>query len=543
MFGLLLALVLPLLVATPPTVRTGECFVLAPLEGAATVAGGKECDRRTLPASTFKIPHALIALQTGVLTESTVMSWDGAKKDFPSWECDHYLESAIKSSVVWFFQRVAESIGRERELQHLKAFGYGSQRFAHDVDRFWLNGDLTISPSEQVAFLKKMYSYQLPVDRRHIDTVKAAMTMPPGALSNATGIHAFPLQWPTGTVARLKTGNGTVDGERVSWLLGEIESGGRQYVFASRTRSATRTMDTTAGADLAVRMLNALVPPQSPSADARTILRERVKRLTRDSSWTLVTSVPMTFRTFHPQGMVKIGDRFFISSVEVRNRDAGEGVGHLFQIDKAGHLIADLKLGEGAIYHPGGIDYDGTSIWVPVAEYRPNSRSIVYRVDPETMKATEVFRFADHIGAIVRNVDDHTLHGVSWGSRRFYRWTLGADGKVTNADTPPEKLRTLNTSYYLDYQDCKYVGARRMLCTGVTEMRRTPDASPFRLGGIDLIDLRDGRPVHQVPVLLWTDGGLDMTHNPVWLEPSAAGLRGYFMPEDDTSTLYIYDVQ
>lgn len=81
-----------------------------------------------------------------------------------------------------------------------------------------------------------------------------------------------------------------------------------------------------------------------------------------------------------------------------------------------------------------------------------------------------------------------------------------------------------------------------MLCTGVTEMRRATGASPFRLGGIDLVDLRDGRPLHQVPVLLWTASGLDMTHNPVWLEPSATGLRGYFMPEDDSSTLYIFDV-
>ena len=278
------------------------------------------------------------------------------------------------------------------------------------------------------------------------------------------------------------------------------------------------------------------------AADRRSLLSERVTALTRDSAWTLIASVPIAFRTFHPQGMVKIGEAFFVSSVEVRNRDAGEGTGHLFRIDKTGHLVTDLRLGENAIYHPGGIDYDGQSLWVPVAEYRPDSRSIVYRVDPETMKATVVLRFADHIGAIVHNTDDHTLHGISWGSRRFYRWTLGRDGKVTNGDTPPERLRTLNTSHYLDYQDCKYVGERRMLCTGVTEMRPTPDASPFRLGGLDLVDLRDGRPVHQVPVLLWTAGGLDMTHNPVWLEPTAAGLRGYFMPEDDKSTLYIYDV-
>ena len=41
---------------------------------------------------------------------------------------------------------------------------------------------------------------------------------------------------------------------------------------------------------------------------------------------------------------------------------------------------------------------------------------------------------------------------------------------------------------------------------------------PFRLGGIELVDLRDARPLHQVPVPLWTSGGLDMTHNPVWLQ-------------------------
>jgi len=269
------------------------------------------------------------------------------------------------------------------------------------------------------------------------------------------------------------------------------------------------------------------------TADSRPIVAERVMKLTRTSPWTLAASVPIAFRTFHPQGMVKIGETLFVSSVEVIDRDAGKGVGHLFKIDMAGNLLADLRLGEGAIYHPGGIDYDGHDIWVPVAEYRPDSRSIICRVDPSTMTATEVFRAADHIGAIVHNTDDHTLHGVSWGSRRFYRWTLRGAG------TGP----TLNPSHYVDYQDCKYAGRRRMLCTGVTEIRQTPAAPPFRLGGIDLVALDDGRPLHQVPVLLWTAGGLDMTHNPVWIEASASGLRAYFMPEDDRSTLYIYDVR
>ena len=296
----------------------------------------------------------------------------------------------------------------------------------------------------------------------------------------------------------------------------------------------------------------ALAPGQ---ADRRTI-PDLIQGLTRNSTWKLVTTIPIGFATHHPQGMVKIGDRFFVSSVEIKtrtkrfanpiggyDRDTGEGMGHLFQFDSNGKLLADLRLGEGTIYHPGGIDYDGQDIWVPVAEYRPNSRSIIYRVDPETMTSTEVFRFPDHIGAIAHNTDDHTLHGVSWGSRRFYRWTLGADRTVKHASASPEALRTLNPSHYVDYQDCKYVGRQRMLCTGVTEIRPAPEAPPFRLGGIELIDLSAGRPVHQVPLLLWTPTGLSMTQNPAWFEARGGTVTAYFMPEDDRSTLYVYEAE
>src|SRR5437762_367238 len=158
-------------------------------------------------------------------------------------------------------------------------------------------------------------------------------------------------------------------------------------------------------------------------ADARSTVADRVTKLTRDASWKSVASVPIAFKTHHPQGMVKIGDKFFVSSVEVRtrprrlpqpveghDRDPGEGVGHLFKFDGAGNLLADLRLGEGAMYHPGGLDYDGTHIWVAVAEYRPDSRSIVYRVDPAGMTATEVLRFAVHLGALVRNTGGNTPH-------------------------------------------------------------------------------------------------------------------------------------
>jgi hypothetical protein len=295
----------------------------------------------------------------------------------------------------------------------------------------------------------------------------------------------------------------------------------------------------------------------TPGASTQThpSVADAVMKLSRTSTWTLQRSVPMSFATHHPQGMLKIGDRLFVSSVEVRvptkrsekradgyDRDTGEGVGHLFEATLDGKLVGDEIVGEATVYHPGGIDYDGRYIWMTVAEYRPNSRSIVYRVDPATRKATEIFRFADHLGAIVHNTDDHTLHAVSWGSRWFYRFTLDANGRVTNASAPLDTIRTANPSQYVDYQDCKYVGGRRMFCSGIADVPRNTGERPFQLGGIDLIDLRTGAPVHQLPVGLATPGGVSLTRNPSWIEATDQGLRAYFLPEDDHSTMYVYVV-
>ena len=292
----------------------------------------------------------------------------------------------------------------------------------------------------------------------------------------------------------------------------------------------------------------------SSDVAASELVAERVQKLTRAVRWRPVATIPINFKTHHPQGMVKIGDTFFVSSVEITvptkrfpepkdgyDRDTGQGAGHLFKIDAKGNLLGSVKLGEGAVYHPGGMDYDGRHIWVAVAEYRPNSRSIIYRVDPQAMTATEVFRFGDHIGGIVHNTDDKTLHGVSWGSRRFYKWTLGGDGKVTNADTPPDKLRIPNPAHYIDYQDCHYLGGRRMLCSGLNNYRLVADGPVFPLGGLEIVDLKTDQAVYQVPVELWSPSGKPMTQNPFWVEATESGLRAYFMPDDDNSTLFVYE--
>ena len=289
---------------------------------------------------------------------------------------------------------------------------------------------------------------------------------------------------------------------------------------------------------------------------AQEAIPDRLRTLTRGSAWTQVSVLTLQFPTHHPQGMARIGDRTYLSSVEIiertqrfdaprdgLDRTPGRGAGHVYEIDAEGRLLRTLTLGEGDIYHPGGVDFDGTHLWVPVAEYRPNSRSIIYRVDPATLRAEEVFRFADHIGGLVMDRASNTLHGVSWGSRRFYAWPLGTDGKPTNAGVSPEALRRPNPSHYIDYQDCHSVGAGLALCSGLNAYRPSGPSGPsFALGGVELVDLARGAPVFQLPVELWTERGLPMTQNPFAVAAQGNGLRFWFAPEDDSTRIFTYDV-
>jgi hypothetical protein len=226
------------------------------------------------------------------------------------------------------------------------------------------------------------------------------------------------------------------------------------------------------------------------------------------------------------------------------DRSVGKGRGWLFKFDAAGQLLGKVELTDGSKYHPGGIDFDGRYLWVPVAEYRPNSRSTIYRVNPKTLRAERMFTEDDHIGGIVHNVHRGTFHGVSWGSRRLYTWEVSERGprtKVKSSDWAP------NPQFYIDYQDCHYKGIEYMLCGGVGGYS-TPLGS-IAFGGLDLVDLRNNRLSHQIPVNLFIDEGagpkanLALTHNAFWLEPMSNGsMRAYFMAESDNQAeLLIYD--
>ena len=131
--------------------------------------------RRFSPASTFKIPHSLFALDAGLLRdEFQVVPWDGVKRPTEAWNADQNLRSAMRNSTVWVYERFAKELGDARETAYMRKIGYGNAVATGDKP-FWVEGDLAISSFEQIAFLQRLYRNQLPFQVEHQRLVKDVM--------------------------------------------------------------------------------------------------------------------------------------------------------------------------------------------------------------------------------------------------------------------------------------------------------------------------------------------------------------------------------
>jgi beta-lactamase class D len=174
---------------------------------------------RLLPASTFKIPHTLIALETGVATGPDFgLSRDSVRAPrqpwWPSvWAQDHTLRTALPASVVWYYQELARRIGPERMREYRRRFDYGNADIGGGIDQFWLTGDLRISTDEQVAFLRRFLGNALGVSPRTAEIARDLLVLeetPDYRLSGKTGWAGV-----------------DIDGPEIGWLVGWLERDGR----------------------------------------------------------------------------------------------------------------------------------------------------------------------------------------------------------------------------------------------------------------------------------------------------------------------------
>ena len=185
--------------------------------------------RAMLPASTFKIPNSLIALETGVVADpdKDIFKWDGVTRSIEAWNKDHTLRSAIAASAVPVYQEIARRIGAERMQKYVDLFEYGNRDIGGGIDQFWLTGNLRIDPMQQVDFVDRLRRGVLPVSKRSQDLVR----------------DILPVTKVGDAIIRAKSGllGAEIGKPSLGWMVGWVEKGSDRTVFrAQHGLSASR---------------------------------------------------------------------------------------------------------------------------------------------------------------------------------------------------------------------------------------------------------------------------------------------------------------
>jgi beta-lactamase class D len=205
--------------------REATFVLLDPSTGETLVHGRERAETPFLPASTFKIPNTLMALEERVadgpgfrLTRDPSVApeqpWWPA-----SWMGDPTLEEAFHGSVVWYYQELARRLGPAAMEGWLDALGYGNGDRSAGIDRFWLEGSFGVSAMEQVGFLERFLSGALPVSPETRDLLLEFLLLeewPGTRLSGKTGWVGF----------------GDPAAPQLGWFVGYVERGDEVFPFA-----------------------------------------------------------------------------------------------------------------------------------------------------------------------------------------------------------------------------------------------------------------------------------------------------------------------
>lgn len=172
---------------------------------------------RFTPASTFKIANSLIGLDAGaVKSVDEALPYGGKPQRFKAWERDMNLREAIKASNVPIYQELARRIGLERMREGVRKLGYGNMDIGSVVDRFWLDGPLSISAIEQAEFLNRLVEGKLPVSAEAVRAVKEITLL--------EKTETYELHGKTGWLLDTK--------QQIGWWVGWVERENKSYPFA-----------------------------------------------------------------------------------------------------------------------------------------------------------------------------------------------------------------------------------------------------------------------------------------------------------------------
>lgn len=186
----------------------------------------KMANIRVSPFSTFKIVSALLGLKYGILKdENSTMHYNGKLYPIDLWNGNLFLEKAFKYSCVWYFRKVLDAVGIENVKKELENLSYGNCDVSGwngsdinplpELNGFWLDSSLKISPTEQINVLIKIFENLSSYSEKQIEILRNIMLV-----KETKNIKIYG-----------KTGS---DGQGRAWFVGfkEDESNGKREYFS-----------------------------------------------------------------------------------------------------------------------------------------------------------------------------------------------------------------------------------------------------------------------------------------------------------------------
>lgn len=180
-----------------------------------------------LPASTFKIPNSIIALELGIMQdESSINYWDGNQYWLDVWEQDLSFKDAFHFSCVPCYQEIARKVGVSDMILYTSKFDYGKLQIdSTNLDLFWLEGASTINSFEQIDFLKRFNEEQLEISGKTYSTMQRMMII--DETENYT--------------LRGKTGWSIQNEQDNCWFVGYVTTKKATYYFATNVVPSDKT--------------------------------------------------------------------------------------------------------------------------------------------------------------------------------------------------------------------------------------------------------------------------------------------------------------
>ncbi len=209
----------------PTTVTVDYAEAFQSIQGCAVILNSEnntytfynedKCRTRVSPNSTFKVISALIGIHNQVVTsEDSKMEYDGMNYPVDAWNADLRLEDAFRSSCIWYFRKVIEEVGQETIQEELNKLDYGNCDISEwsgsgvnsfpELNVFWIESSLLISPIEQVEVLHKIMEGETIYAESEIEILKSIMLL---EASDSKKIYG-------------KTGTGT---NGTAWFIGFVE--------------------------------------------------------------------------------------------------------------------------------------------------------------------------------------------------------------------------------------------------------------------------------------------------------------------------------